>query len=518
MNRNEKFCYNCGQKLPLIAKYCIACGTKQDIMPNVTNKDNTDSTVEAPSGVAVYEVRERKSKVKIDIKSIFSMITKSLGLLLSVILIWFAFLPSVQVEYDKVELSVTPVKTIVFFFDSLVDKTEEELQDSKTYEKFEELTEKISDIDVEKYEELSPKEKKLVDEFFYYTIRIMLQHEDVPLTLDLIISGVMAFLFLCFVVAFFTISLLNFLGIFVEKLRNLTPIYYILLSIIPALTIFAYYCMSLFMGDTYPVSMGSGLVLTLIFSSVVVVYEFVIGLVLKLNSFQIKDIILTSIKLVLTVVVMCLAFSSFYATTIETKFKDSTKNSEVTIYKGASSFFNFEYIESQEKEYKEFASLTADETTERFKFMFSSFSSFKLSEVKEGKANLINDACLIFAYATVEFYKYSVVFVLVPVFVLFGLLLAGVVMQQIMFYLITGKKNKLLVTLSSIGQFVANAIALALTITSIVLLVQGSFVYFAPKGYELKIAAGVIILVIFSIGLLCFPQYKDNEELTLIEE
>ena len=226
---------------------------------------------------------------------------------------------------------------------------------------------------------------------------------------------------------------------------------------------------------------------------------------------------LSSIKLALAIFVMLLAFSPFYATIINTKFKDSTLKSEVIIYKGASSFFNFEYIESQKEEYDEFANLSVEETTDRFKVLFSAFSNFRSFEARNGKANAVNDACLVFAYATAECYEYEMVFILVPVFVLIGVLFAGIVMHQIMLYFITGKKKRLLVTWSSIGQLVSNSLALVLALASVLILRYYSFDIYAPKGYEIILASGVIILVNFSIALLCIPQGKNQDDLLVIE-
>ena len=162
MEKNFKFCYNCGQKLPIEANFCMNCGKKQPLITFDSNKDNqeVEYVVDTkPVNSEAYHQKVYIKKSKRDgtlLSKIFDIISRSLVFALSIIMIIFAFFPNMTMTYDECDVGhVNSFEAIGFMFDSFYSLSESELESSKLYKDFLEAQQDLSRIDVEDMDDLT---------------------------------------------------------------------------------------------------------------------------------------------------------------------------------------------------------------------------------------------------------------------------------------------------------------------------------------------------------------------------
>lgn len=500
MEQNFKYCYNCGQRLPKIANYCVQCGTKQDI--------DVDGNYSIPVNNQVVYTSNVNNK-KVTKNSVFNVLSRSLIFALSIVLIVFAFLPTTSLVYeDSSILNVNAIDSITFMFDSFESLTEEELKETELYEQLEETVEELgkelSNIEIEDYDDLSRKEKEKFKEFVYYTLRLTLQSEDAVASVDIIISGVLSIIYLVFVLGFFIISLLNFIGIFINRLSKLKTVTLVLLALIPGISVLMYYVTTAILSNAFPTAMGIGTLLSIILSSSVIIFEFVSYLVNKEDSLATKDVIFNSIKLALSVTLLFLVFVPFTSSIVEGEHNAIIDNNVFT-------FYNFVYSEKDLEIMEQWEKLDMAGAQKQFETLFKAFNLFKNSEIKSGYANSVNISLLFFAGATIGNYETNFpLFVMIPVLIMLALMAIIVIMHQSIMYFISGKTVRFLSFFSSLGQALLVIISFVFTIIFFVIINDHSIAYYGPEGYTLEIAAGVIVLLVFSLSLFVVSLFHIN--------
>ena len=338
--KNFKYCYNCGQKLPKVANYCVRCGTPQ----NFEFDDEVQTSTENTEFVQVPFIKPNKVS-KFNVLNFISRITL---LLLSIVMIVFTFLPT-SVAYYKSEVlvEVNSYQSITLLFDSFQNKSEEELEESDIYYEINELTQNMDIHTFDDFRELSQNEKNDVKKIIFLTLRLTLQSEETFTPLDIILGACFSLIYVLFAIAFFIISLLNFLGFFIAKLDKLNTVNIVLLSFIPLVNLVTYFSNCGFLSDSFIVKMGSGTLLLLIFSVIVILYNIIISFIRKENKLKTKEIVFSSIKFALIIVAICLMFAPFFNSHIRTTFLGSDNEKEAIIYNDVFKFYNFEYSDDK---------------------------------------------------------------------------------------------------------------------------------------------------------------------------
>ena len=508
MEKNFKFCYNCGQKLPIEANFCMNCGKKQPLITFDSNNDNqeVDYVVDTkPVNSEAYHQKVYSKKSKRDgalLSKIFDIISRSLVFALSIIMIIFAFFPNMTMTYDECDVGhVNSFEAIGFMFDSFYSLSESELESSKLYKDFLEAQQDLSRIDVEDMDDLTYSEKKVLNNFIHLTFKIALRSEIANPTIDLILSGVFSILYLAFVLSFFIIALLNFLGIFIEKFKKMSLTTTIFLTIIPVLSIVMYYLTASILNGAITTKMGYGLLTIMICSIVIIVFELVrniLTLEFKLNT---KEIILNSIKIVLCSLIMIFVFSPFTISSISYSIKEKNYSGEIN--NDVFIFYSYVYGEEEEKTFIDWENLNKQETQEYFSTLFGAFKTSKVYNYKNGEYNSANIIFLVFSAATIGDYEYTFpFFVSIPIIVLVGLILVAFMLQQTLLNFLNGKKYKVIQNVTGISQALLFLVALAFTIVFIVIIQEFSIGLYCKEDYRLQIAPGIILLAIFSVMLL----------------
>ena len=206
MEGKIKFCYNCGQKLPIEANFCMNCGKKQPPITFDSNNENqeNDYVVEnKPINHVAYQqevVHVKKSKKEGALLSkILDTISRSLVFALSILMMAFAFLPNVTMTYDDCDVAhVSTVDAIGFMFDSFYSLTEEELEASDLYKDFLKAQKDLAKINVDDLDDLTNSQKNTLHKFIHLTLRVALRSELANPTIDLILCGVFSILYLAF--------------------------------------------------------------------------------------------------------------------------------------------------------------------------------------------------------------------------------------------------------------------------------------------------------------------------------
>lgn len=193
-----KFCINCGSQLTDEALFCSACGTKQETpevapydstktatAPSVSEEICVDETEAPRADVAPASVAKAKRKLPV-----FSIIRNSVILLVAFVLLIGSFMPISRIsaedynlfsidETEDIDFGVTTIQQVILIFDSFKELEDDEIMDSKIYEKIEDLTDDLEDLDEDDLDDLSSSDRKKFDKLFFNMLRLMMQSEDV---------------------------------------------------------------------------------------------------------------------------------------------------------------------------------------------------------------------------------------------------------------------------------------------------------------------------------------------------
>lgn len=509
-----KYCYNCGKKLPFEANFCVKCGIRQPIIPFDSNSDYQKIARKAEStNVNVQE--NYKSAL---LSKVFDNISRSLLFAFSLLMILFAFLPSMTIKYDDCEVAhINTFESIEFMVDSFYSLTEVELKKSELFDDLYQLSKDISKFENKDYSDLSKSELEKLNEYIHLTLKFTLRSELAKPTIDIILNGIFSILYLAFILAFNIVALFNFLGIFIDKFKKTKFATYIFLTIIPGLAIVMYYLTASILSGSIKTVMGSGLILSIVFGLLIIVFELVRNILTHEFKLNTKEIVLNSIKTALCSLIMIFVFSPFTISAI--RYSINSENYNVKLDNNVFIFYSFVYGEEDEKLFFNWKKLDMDETKDYFYSLFKTFETNDVEDLKNGNYNANNILFLVFAGATTGLYKSSFpLFVSIPIIVLAGLIFVGFLMQQYLIYFISGKRCKPLTIIFGILQTVIFICTLAFTIVFFIIIQEKSISKYCNEGYVLKIGTGIILLVVFSVLLLIadFITIKNKQDKNIV--
>ena len=565
MNVNFKFCYKCGQKLNIDANFCVKCGVLQPkinrdevinesqtinkepqtekVINNTVNEnvnitptvkveeeqidiDNKSQVIPEKVEETTYSVIKKEIMINNEIRVLkqknntFDIISRSLLFILSWLLFIFSLYPTMSLEVDNVEVAhFNSYDAINFMFDSFKSLDENELKNSRFYTDYLNALTNYNNINGLDLEQLEINDAfEVYNDYIHLDLKYKLQSENSGFRIDVVMCGITSLLYVIFVLIFLILSLLSLLSIYIDGLKNLKKPIIILVTFIPLLQIILYFLHAAYMGNTYPAKLGDGAISAIVFSGAFIVYEIIKNVKIEDFSFDGKTVKINIGKLVLCILAMIFVFAPFTVSKIEYNKGDDSYSAEIK-----NEVFTFNnYFDVSNYQYQDWEQLSLDETTAYFNELFNDFKKVSIHRVENGSLNKTNILFLVFAGATIGQYESTFpLFFSISLITFIGLIILAFMTQQILLYFLTGKSFKILNKIAGISQALLFIIALCFTIVYLNIINTYSLGRYCLAGYELKIASGLIFLVIFSIllaGYNFIPQKKQEEALPLLEK
>ena len=500
MEENFKYCYKCGQKLPIDANFCDKCGTSQSI-------DLTNIEVKEEKNISKPNVLYNNNSL-----GTLEIVCKAFLFGLSILLVLFTFLPNMSIKSNTVnQVGFNSYNAIEFMFDSYYSLSNEELTQSDLYKEYLEAEALYLMIPDKNGRLFNIEETFKLYNYNRLQIKCSLRREGVLPSIELILCGLFSFVYIVFLIGFMILAFFNFLGIFKEKYRKLDFISKAVLVLIPVIAFIVYYLNASYLAGAVYTEIGLGVILTLIGSVGAIVLEGCKTFVYMDADVNNKDLILNFAKICLCILILICTITPFTISKIE---HDHRNNKYVEIDNSIFSFYNFNYTDEDEVLFKEWQSYTFEEAKKEFFGFFYRISSQEKIFIEYGILNSVNILLLKFAAASTGGYKTTFpIFASIPIVVLLGLIFVMIIFQQSLLYLLTGRSSKLVNVISGISQAILFIMAFSFTLEFYFVVQKQSIELYCDKMYELKVGFGVILLFVCTFLLVvCTLLHSKNKK------
>ena len=514
----QKFCIYCGKMMAAEANFCPSCGKRQPVCDTAAKEIETEAIPvadETPTPVVepIAVVPEASPAPKKERKfSITTLVRNSVILIVAITMLVFAFLPIIKfrAEYGGMELDLelSPINHIVLLFDSFKNLDDEDIEDSRLYEKSEDIAESLSDEDVDDLDDLSKESKKQLAELCLILLRLLAQHEDFSAPVAYYVTSVFAVIYILNAIALLIFAILNLLaslkllGDTEEKMYKWTVR---ALTLTPVLLITTFFAMSVSVGENLPPKMSGTAIFTLILSAAAIITTFVIRFILNKSERTLR-LIPRAIAITLAIVVICLAFAPALQTSIHTTFygSDKAKTADIAMY---ASFFTAYHVSDDFAEQLE-DMVEYDNTKKKQEKLAAIFDQFQNLTRKESENALgvgINSKLLITLIGSKTRGETLELISLIGILFIGALIGAALILWQNLSYLMNGQYSKGLVLSGKIASAFFAFCALGVSIAYL-LIIRDLEATYLPKGFDISISAGVICLAIFAIGSIFCPH------------
>ncbi len=516
---DNRFCPHCGTELSDAAERCTLCGQLLSTERVVVRKHKG---CRADGGIVRHCLAWLKTH------NLPFLIKSALLVVLSTLLLVFAFLPIFEVKAslnsvgldEEFSFQISAVDTVVFFADSLQKLDQDDIVNSDLMEDIEVLTKKLT-ADLAKTVdpnattvEFTPKQKAMIEDLLYSTVRLMLQSEEVETSFFMIFAMVSSLLYLALTVALLVCSVLNIVFAIWKK-RSFFRLSVQLLCAAPVLLLTSYFCISPYATSTAMTDAGS--LTGIAVWSVVLVFAFVLFLLISrwvaAKRIPVASLVKNTLALALSFVVICVSFLPVMQTDITRVFAGNTTEKTAT---ASIPVTYYAYLDLNEAALEEIDVFEMDD----FTLAIDGFAAYSLRQVERGEADSENFLLLTGVVGACIKADYIPIFSLGFVFAVLLLLSAGIVMMQSLVYLATGEKLRWLsltakiVCVASAVLVLALSIAYSLVAMDILQAWEG-----ATDRYSVSIAAGAIVPLIFAVLALLVPtrdvrvihRYADDE-------
>lgn len=511
---HQKFCTQCGSSLPKNARFCGQCGVP------IEQPDAPSAVLEeaAPvDTVAVYTPRAPKKKKNHGF--ITDLITKSLALALAVFTLVMAFMPLVsfplgeameQVGLDEdmlddADFGLNIFEITTLFFDSFYFLSDEELEESKLYEKLEDSIEGLFSISAEDLDDLSVKDKRAIKSVMLYTLRLSLRSERTVADPAFYIGAICALLYVSFTVAFFVLALLSFLGVFgISRLgsKRLERALYTLLTVLPVAAMITYAALSFGLGQD--VGITTALLLPILFSLVLVLWVSISRVIFEKVRYTAGTLVRRAFAMALSAVIFFLAFAPVVNCHFNGFFASADTERTMTVSMEAAAFGAFVYADEAMDMLDEVHDLNKQETTDYLKEVLDSVYSLSHRDGDTYAAMLLNSNMLSHLLAASGLHKAAFLFTLIPV-MLFGMMVFALLIMQANFsFFVYGANDAKRALLSKIMMLAFASLALVLVITFLVC-ASLTYKHYLDGQYKTLISAAFVILMIVGVGAACIP-------------
>ena len=514
----QKFCIYCGKMMATEANFCPYCGKRQPVCDTAAKEIETEAISvadETPTPVAepIAAAPEVSPAPKKERKfSITTLVRNSVILIVAITMLVFAFLPIIKFEAEyagvDIELKISPVNQVVLLFDSFLTLDDEDIEETRLYERSEEIIETLYDEGITSIDDISEEDKKLLSELSLIVMRLMVQHEDFSAPVVYYVSSVFAIIYILNAVALLILALLNLfaslklIGGAEDKMYKWTTR---ALTLTPVLLMTAFYCINISLGENLTPKMSGGAILTLILSSATILTAFVLRFVLNKSARTLR-LIPRAIAITLSIVVICLAFAPALQTSIHTTFNGSEKAKTAEIAMGAS-FFTLYHVTDDVAEKLE-DMIEYDNTKTKQEKLAAIFDRFEDLTRKESEGVLgisVNSELLITLIGSKTRGETLELISLIGIVFIGAFIGAALVLWQNLSYLMNEQYSKNTVLISKIVSAVLALGALGISIAYLIVVRELETTYL-PKGFDISISAGVICLAIFAIGSIFCPH------------
>lgn len=507
-----KSCINCKKEISNSSVFCSYCGAKQPVDEAVesTRVETEGAKISAESGVSVDSVK-MTPKIKKG-AGIAAIIRNSIIMAVAVLLLVGSFLPIISLDNEEIPMrgsmdadvdvtfSLNAFQYITLFFDSFKDTDDiDDLNDV-----YSELVDEFRDFDDDDFENLTLKEKSKINQIFFISLRAVTQLDDGGPSVSLVASTIFGILNIILCVALFVVALLNLLATFNIVNRGKAQLYKWTVALItasPAIILAAYYAGSIYTGGR----MSAMAIWSLICVVTVVIISMIFRYIFS-NRDTVRNIVSRAIALVLSVVVFCLAFAPIFLVTFKTEVSGSYSDNEknVTVSHKVSFFEGLAISNDEGEDFDSLIAMSKSEKEAYFAKRMEIFTRMTKKQIEGDMGESANSDILVQLLGAKLDIPLLNAMSLIVIFFIVTVIFALLILWQSLYFFITGKHVKLLVTISKIYTAVFAALALIMTITSVVVANYYANIYIRPS-YDVSISVGIIIMFIFALGSIFCP-------------
>jgi hypothetical protein len=503
LTSGARFCPFCGmeQKEEPVAVFCEACGT--ELTPTQLFCHVCGKKIIQEEKTQAEEKKPLKGNLK---KKILGWVRHSLVLLIAILFISLAFLPTVSFKNVEMlsrdyDFSFSAIDGIVFCFDAMHSLDDEKLDESKLGEELNEF--------FEEDEIPTAKEMRIVIKL---VVRLAMQSKEMKFRPQYAIFAFLSLVYLLLSVAFFVVSLIDFIFFAIGKEnKKLFRASFAMLTLIPSVTVMAPLSFMSGVGaaSNKHVSFSDSVVAILVCSLIALAYFSIEHYFLseKKIKVSVKGIIKRTLATVASVLMLFSAILPMATYEVKAHFIGSDNATRASRELCADFFNNFLLGESMEEECGE---LTTDDVAESAE----DYAWYNRQEFKNGYANDTDFEVLVGGFCLGGGVESTPFIFLVSLFVLMISLIGAILLWQNILALTSDASPHpaLTIPFKTFGVFFAAA-ALALVIVFLVVTNHNlKYVDFENVKVSLKISAGAILMVVFAIFGASVPMKKKKQK------
>lgn len=539
---NPKFCSQCGAPLGEDARFCSQCGTPilretaptpasppiSEQAPAVTPESTPIYT--APAQVS-YAPTPKPKKEKNPQKRAFvrDIVTKSIVLLLAMLLVLFAFLPIISINFSfsvidresvfflpDVSYSIIGVTRLSILSLSNMDGMESEDEIDSLYDYIDDFGEDLffDLFDASSFEGLSKKAStEITDNFTRPLISVILKSEMHSAT-PVCVFAIFGILYLLSALAFLVMAVLSFVGVFTKGRLGGKGIERALCALSAALFVLPIALFSLkdfFLYGT--TSVRATLITSFVLSTLILVWLFLSNVIFNRTRFSLKNILLRSFSFVLCILILSMCGSAFFSAKISVPEYGKEKRSVVTSSFGTEGFGLFSLDREDKLNLDEFYNESSREAIdETLSWRLNYFRWWTNNQLKGTEKYMVlsESGILTTLLGAYNLHHTAFLFTLIPWLIFLVACCAAFLLWQSACYFLSAPYCRLACLLSKIVMGVFTACSLALTILMLIFLTL-SIGFYGITTFSVSIAAGVILLCIF-VGACAFIPSKDYKE------
>ena len=451
-------------------------------------------------------------------------------LLISISLTIFSFLPIINYTYEDemydgteiegtINVKISPIRNIVLMFDSFKDDPFENIEDSELFSKYEDLEEDLWEIEDE--EELTSEEEKAFAKLLYLNARINLQSERTRVKLPFIAGTLISLGYIFLTVLLFVYIIQCTLSLLVGKDVDEKKILKVL-SAIPISIILNYFTTSSAMYKTYffagaDVKLGSGVILSLIFSLLSIIGWFVYSCYFKGFKFDIKRHGSRVITLVVAFFALMTIFMPVMKMSLTAEFEGRSTDTTVKVPYKSAFFGALDITDDERRDYEDlqifhgynthYGEIYEIEDSADYIYTINSFDNYSVSEYRKGVYSASVDSQLEYLFSVGGGYKIYWLLNLIPILTLLVGCGFGILTWRQLYLLISDEektKNSKILAIA-----ILSATVLITTLVSIFIGCTLSDIRFTNRypyndyvnvDFNLSIAPGCILPIILGMA------------------
>ena len=450
-------CPACGTECVDYSRFCNICGS---------------SLVAKPA-----EVEKKPREKKISFGKIAPLARGILLLAVALILLVTAFTPILRLDFGEVSrdldgyyYDVSPVETVVIFANSLYNLTDEEIADTRLYDRLQDVVDDLGDaLNQEKFEDLSKQDQRDAKKLITLTVRLAVRHEDTVSAPSILLAAILSIAYIALGILAFVFAVINFVAYFTGRggCFSLTATLSVFAAML--LPVLHYSICNMLSGSSADISftedmyrVGAGVVISLIAIGIFVAYCIVERIFLAKDSISIKRYVVNAVVVILCIVMLILVAAPVVGITAETELSGKSDESEITVNLGSTFYNNFELTEKAIEELYDEMGGTSVAKESYVSGIVNRFGLYTSSDIRRGKADHV--AVSILTYTLIYGFAPDAVrsFACTQVFTVLAAALVAVVLARAVIFFVLGEKRRRTVdiicsmaaAISTIGQIV----------------------------------------------------------------